>query len=99
MFCYLDRNTTGIWKLQEVVTQVFHSVNVDPHIRSSVETLDERSSSIVHTHLRNNLGNTNKKRSSIFLDIIWWFQKITSYPIFFKKKKIEKDKNSSILFL
>lgn len=66
--CYLDCNTTGVWKLQEMVTEVLHSINVDSHIRRPIETLDKGSGSIVHTHLCNDLGDTNKTTS---LDIVW----------------------------
>lgn len=66
--CYLDRNTAGVWKLQEMVTEVLHSINVDSHIRRPIETLDKGSGSIVHTHLCNDLGDTNKTTS---LDIVW----------------------------
>lgn len=29
---HLDSNTTGLWKLQEMVAEVLHPVDVDPYI-------------------------------------------------------------------
>lgn len=53
LHCY----TTSVRKLQEVVAQVLHPVDVDFHIWCPMETLYQSPGSIVHTHPSNNLGD------------------------------------------
>lgn len=56
---YLNCHHPGVWELQQVVVEVLHPADVDPHVGGPVECPNQSPGPIVHAHPGNDLSRVN----------------------------------------